>query len=213
VLSTKAAGKQPAKLTSEKKAARDKPTGKGDADRTAVVRQEAMAAQGSPGSSSGDSASSASEMDGAKDGLKGGGVSPVAITSQSMARSHSNIEHRTPSSHQSSAGRRPPGGLAASSITATSNIAIQGQFDFNHPTPAAASLEARDMPDNVSLASRQSSTSLFTPTQPSPTTVPLGRSKSQLAVLLELDKDRTRHHGQNGSHKKEKRADEHWDKK
>lgn len=213
VLSTKAAGKQPAKLASEKKTARDKPTGKGDKERTAVVRQQAMAAQGSPGSSSGDSASSASEVDGAKEGLKGGGVSPVAITSQSMARSHSNIEHRTPSSHQSSAGRRPPGGLAASSITATSNIAIQGQFDFNHPTPAAASLEARDMPDNVSLASRQSSTSLFTPTQPSPTTVPLGRSKSQLAVLLELDKDRARHQGQNGSHKKEKRADEHGDKR
>lgn len=203
-LSAKAAGKLPAGLRSEKKAARDKPREKGCPERTVATRQQAAAGQDRPANGSSYSASPY-VADCGRDRRKG--ATPVAITAQSMARSQSDTGQRS-QPHQSSSGRQPPGGLAASSVAATSNVAVQGQFDFVHPGPAAASLEARDIPDNISIPSRQSSASLFTPTQPSPTpAAPLARSKSQLAVLLELDKDRNRHNGQNGSHKTEKKVE------
>jgi hypothetical protein len=55
--------------------------------------------------------------------------------------------------------------------------------------------EARDLPDSVALPSRPSAASLrdmmFTPTAPSSTpAVPLGRSKSQLTLLLEREKEK-----------------------
>lgn len=70
-------------------------------------------------------------------------------------------------------------------------MAVQVQFDNDKVTVPGDGTAPRDIPDNVAIASRPSTSSLFTPTQPSPTPdIPLGRSKSQLTLLLERDKDR-----------------------
>ena len=111
-----------------------------------------------------------------------------------MARSSSNIESRRP--RELTPGRPPPRGLLSSSVAATSDVAVQGTFDFENPDPS--SILGTTLPEETGLSglvSRPSTASLlearFTPTQPSPTpAVPLGRSKSQLTLLLEREKAR-----------------------
>ncbi|KAL1845018.1 hypothetical protein VTK73DRAFT_1321 [Phialemonium thermophilum] len=135
------------------------------------------------------------------------GQPDVDAGSRKMVRSESNREYTYSSRQQQAfAAAVPPPDFITSKVAgttsvtaATSNVAVQGQFDFDVPTAATSTAtEARDIPDQVMMASsRRSSTSLFAPTQPSPTpAAPLARSKSQLALLLELDKERqpNRHH-------------------
>lgn len=126
-----------------------------------------------------------------------------------MARSSSNIESRRP--RELTPGRPPPRGLLSSSVAATSDVAVRGTFDFENPDPA--SILGSTMPEESSLSglvSRPSTASLlearFTPTQPSPTpAVPLGRSKSQLTLLLEREKARV---GDIRPNKEKKRGEE-----
>ena len=159
-LSAKAAGKRPAKTAS----------GKGTAEqqsKLARVNSELPA-------------SHSREASGGAGGLK-------PLTPRSLARTQSNIEIQQV---QPAAGRPAPRrGPTSSGVTpaTTSNVAVEGQFDFDPPRD---STDARDIPDRVATARRSSSTSLFAPTKPSPTPdVPLA-SKSQLTLLLERDKDR-----------------------
>ncbi len=66
------------------------------------------------------------------------------------------------------------------------DVAVQVQFDSENVTAQGGGGIARDLPDSITIASRPSTSSLYTPTQPSPTPAPfLGRSKSQLTLLLE----------------------------
>jgi hypothetical protein len=115
-----------------------------------------------------------------------------------MVRSQSNIE--TPQyrpretgsfSRSTPHGLLSPGDKATPSGVTVSNVVAQVQFDSASVTPIGADSEPRDIPDSVTLPSRGSSASLFSPTQPSTSPgIHLGRSKSQLTLLLEREKDR-----------------------
>lgn len=112
-----------------------------------------------------------------------------------MVRSRSDMDTPRPGSRELSLRRRPPPhGLISSSTTITSNVAATGtilEFDDNAPAQEATSaLNTEDQVEDPETGLRRSATSLqFTPTQPSPTpAVPLGRSKSQLTLLLEREK-------------------------
>ncbi|RKU41737.1 hypothetical protein DL546_005333 [Coniochaeta pulveracea] len=116
-----------------------------------------------------------------------------------MVRSQSNIEtpqlrpRETGSFSRSSRphGLLSPADKATPSGVTISNVVAQVQFDSASVTPLAAIAEPRDIPDSVTLPSRGSSASLFSPTQPSTSPgIHLGRSKSQLTLLLERGKDR-----------------------
>ncbi|CCC09270.1 hypothetical protein SMACR_05028 [Sordaria macrospora] len=83
--------------------------------------------------------------------------------------------------------------LTEEPTTQISDTTVQGQFDSD--VIATSSLvEARDIPDFVSRRSRPSPSLLqepFSPTPPSSTpTIPFGRSKSQLTLLLAKDNHR-----------------------
>ncbi|KAK1783849.1 hypothetical protein QBC45DRAFT_315920 [Copromyces sp. CBS 386.78] len=83
--------------------------------------------------------------------------------------------------------------LTEEPTTQVSDTTVQGQFDSD--VIATSSLvEARDIPDFVSRRSRPSPSLLqeaFSPTPPSSTpTIPFGRSKSQLTLLLAKDNHR-----------------------
>ncbi|KAK3489336.1 uncharacterized protein B0T23DRAFT_199212 [Neurospora hispaniola] len=83
--------------------------------------------------------------------------------------------------------------LTEEPTTQVSDTTVQGQFDSD--VIATSSLvEARDIPDFVSRRSRPSPSLLheaFSPTPPSTTpTIPFGRSKSQLTLLLAKDNHR-----------------------
>lgn len=113
-----------------------------------------------------------------------------------MVRSQSNIETPQHRSREVGMSRPPPHNLlapteATPSHVLVSNIVAQVQFDSASVTPVGAGTEPRDIPDSVTLPSRASSASLFSPTQASTSPgIHLGRSKSQLTLLLERDKDR-----------------------
>jgi hypothetical protein len=199
-MSAKAAGKKPAKGISEKKPSRSGSFPADTQKRPSVARQQQQAFSTTPARSNSDtggdggssfevrrpridmirSSSSTSYADRTSERVP---VSPIKSTSY-------NVDKIRP--REMSIGRAPPHGLLASSVAATSNIAVQGQFDFEAPAPGIATSAPRDIPD-VALPSRPSSSSLFAPTQPSPTPpVPLARSKSQLTLLLEREKERHR---------------------
>lgn len=95
-------------------------------------------------------------------------------------------------------GKAPtPPGLFTGATASTTNVAAQGTIIDQSglssvPTPSA--YERKD--DDYALPSRPSASSLlesrFTPTQPSTSaSVPLGRTRSQLTLLLERDQSRT----------------------
>jgi hypothetical protein len=110
-----------------------------------------------------------------------------------MARSRSDIGSFRSASGEVKGGRRVPSqGLLSTSTATTSNVAAQGtiiEFDENAPARAAASALRRDMPE--SGLRRSGSAVTLTPTAPGNTqTVPLGRSKSQLTLLLERQGDK-----------------------
>ncbi|KAI2470079.1 hypothetical protein F4781DRAFT_194037 [Annulohypoxylon bovei var. microspora] len=115
------------------------------------------------------------------------GIPPV------MTRSRSDMGATRRSSQDSTGGLPPPQSLISSSTTTVSNTTVQGtiiEFDEN---PSANEVVASAMQGNeedIETSSRRSGSSVrdarFTPTQPSTApTLPLGRSKSQLTLLLE----------------------------
>ncbi|KAI1483333.1 hypothetical protein K445DRAFT_22881 [Daldinia sp. EC12] len=111
-----------------------------------------------------------------------------------MSRSRSDVGSTRRSSHDLvSGGLAPPRSLISSSTTTVSNTTAQGtiiEFDENPPLGEIAAGAMQGHEEDAETSSRRSGSSVldsrFTPTQPNPTpTVPLGRSKSQLTLLLE----------------------------
>ncbi|KAK6069669.1 hypothetical protein SCUP515_08850 [Seiridium cupressi] len=88
--------------------------------------------------------------------------------------------------------RVPPQGLTSTTTATTSNVAAHGtiiEFDENAPARAIATAIQNDMPEEG--LRRSGSTATSAPTAPSNTpSVPLGRSKSQLTLLLERQNDK-----------------------
>lgn len=104
-----------------------------------------------------------------------------------MVRSKSNTE-----SKRTSSGPVPPANFKSPSVVGMSKFAVSGGFDFE--TPRARPSD-EDLPplgaDQPDIRKSSVLDSKFAPTQPSPTPAPpMGRSKSQLTLLLERDKAR-----------------------
>jgi len=118
------------------------------------------------------------------------GGSPAQATAPMMARSQSNIETQHHRPRELHLGRPLPQSMITPKSTPVAkkaaDVAVQVQFDSESVTAQGGGDMDRDLPDSITIASRPSSSSLYTPTQPSPTPAPfLGRSKSQLTLLLE----------------------------
>lgn len=119
-----------------------------------------------------------------------GAGSPAQATAPMMARSQSNIETQNYRPREMHLGRPLPQSMITPKSTPVTkkaaDVAVQVQFDSESVTAQGGGGMARDLPDSIAIASRPSTSSLYTPTQPSPTPAPfLGRSKSQLTLLLE----------------------------
>ncbi|ETS78533.1 hypothetical protein PFICI_10595 [Pestalotiopsis fici W106-1] len=119
-------------------------------------------------------------------------VQPGAIASPMVRSKSSGDAFRTPIREIKPRKAGPFQGLTSSSVATTSNVAAQGtiiEFDDNDATARFASSIQDDM---AAMRPRRSeSTTTLTPTAPSNTpSVPLGRSKSQLTLLLERQGDK-----------------------
>jgi hypothetical protein len=120
-------------------------------------------------------------------------TSAMVATSGTMADPPRSLS--SPRRRETADGRLPSQGLTSSSVAGTSKVDVRGTFDFEDPaTMLASTAEAHDVPDSA-LPSRPSAASLrdlmFTPTAPSPApAVPLGRSKSQLTLLLAREREK-----------------------
>lgn len=104
-----------------------------------------------------------------------------------MVRSKSNTE-----SKRASSGPVPPTSFKSPSVVGMSKFAVSGGFDFEIPRARPSD---EDLPplgaDQPDLRKSSVLDSKFSPTQPSSTPAPpMGRSKSQLTLLLERDKAR-----------------------
>ncbi|KAI1654862.1 hypothetical protein F4813DRAFT_198140 [Daldinia decipiens] len=115
-----------------------------------------------------------------------------------MARSRSDIGSIRRISQDLVGGLPPSQSLISSSTTIVSNTTAQGtiiEFDENPSLGETVVSTTQGHEEDAETSSRRSGSSVldsrFTPTQPSPTpTVPLGRSKSQLTLLLERQGDK-----------------------
>ncbi|KAI0011355.1 hypothetical protein F4779DRAFT_615596 [Xylariaceae sp. FL0662B] len=110
-----------------------------------------------------------------------------------MNRSMSDIGSQRRSSRDLNHPRATPQRLISSTTATVSNTIAQGtiiEYDENYAATEAVMNAMRGQEEDSETSSRRSGSSVldsrFTPTQPSPTpSVPLGRSKSQLTLLLE----------------------------
>ncbi|KAI1472482.1 uncharacterized protein F4812DRAFT_464603 [Daldinia caldariorum] len=110
-----------------------------------------------------------------------------------MSRSRSDVGSTRRSSYDLVSGLAPPRSLISSSTTTISNTTAQGtiiEFDENPLLSEIAISAMQGREEDTESSSRRSSSSVldsrFTPTLPNPAPpVPLGRSKSQLTLLLE----------------------------
>ncbi|KAG5921253.1 hypothetical protein E4U42_005922 [Claviceps africana] len=134
--------------------------------------------------------------------------SPVSTRSMSLTRTDTDNSSATDSISDSSSmmirsmtqngfGRRPSvQGLFTSATATTTNVAAQGQIiDQAGSLPVSSIFAQREELVGADLASRRSTTSLvdsrMLPTQPNPVaSVPMGRTRSQLKLLLEREKTR-----------------------
>ncbi|KAI1103221.1 hypothetical protein F4804DRAFT_237330 [Jackrogersella minutella] len=115
-----------------------------------------------------------------------------------MTRSRSDLGSSRRSSQELTGGIPPPHSMIASSTTTVSNTTAQGtiiEFDENPLANEAIMRGMQGHEEDVETSSRRSGSSVldarFTPTQPSAMpTVPLGRSKSQLTLLLERNSEK-----------------------
>jgi hypothetical protein len=119
-------------------------------------------------------------------------VRPEATASPMVRSESSGDAFRTPTRDIKPRKAGPFQGLISSSSVTTSNVAAQGtiiEFDDNGATARFASSMQDDFAET--RPRRSESTTTLTPTAPSNTpTVPLGRSKSQLTLLLERQGDK-----------------------
>jgi hypothetical protein len=124
------------------------------------------------------------------------GPAPSDVSAPNMARSRSDMGISRHGTREAKLNRRGlPQGLTSASTATTSNVAAQGtiiEFDENAPARAIASAISAHRDDFVEEGLQRSASSAnLTPTAPSNTpSVPLGRSKSQLTLLLERQGDK-----------------------
>ena len=209
VLSAKAAGKRPApprRLTSDKKASHK---AKGSASpllRSAVLEQAAKEPPQSPNQTLIELPEPATEFKipalPSRSATSSETVPASTVTEEkpvtapAMGRSSSHNGYDRFKNNNS--GSSYSNGLFTSATASTTNIAAQGTIIDQSGVgslPPVSPIYGGDDP-NGQLMSRGSSASLyehrFTPTQPSPlASMPLARTKSQLTLLLERQKERT----------------------
>lgn len=204
-LSAKAAGKRPAiprRLTAEKKvpnvngsvspllraAVNDQAT-----KESATSQPHSMGELPEPASISSTSSKESTTSDSTQP-PNGEPARPAAAPAMGRSQSHTGYERYR--SSLSGASYTP--GLFTGATASTTNVAAQGtiidQSGVGSLPPVPTFYDRSD--SNSALTSRGSSASLlehrFTPTQPSPfTSAPLARTKSQLTLLLEREKERS----------------------
>lgn len=121
--------------------------------------------------------------------LPSSALSPEAPTMMARAQSHTGYEHR----RETSIGRAPLQGLFTGATASTTNVAAQGTILDQSGLDTTALPGMLDQHRQRHMIPGQSpSSSLldsrFTPTQPTTLgSVPLGRTKSQLTLLLERE--------------------------
>ncbi|CAJ2503986.1 Uu.00g113800.m01.CDS01 [Anthostomella pinea] len=197
-LTAKAAGKRPDRRSSADKVIPLRPSGPqtgNQEDRPVTVQEEAKRPT-TPSKSKGKAPATASGI--AHD------VSErprVDITSP-MHRSRSGINSPRPGSRDLNRSRvTTPQSLISPSTATISNATAQGtiiEFDENAPAKEAVTGVMRELEDNPrpqqstpAVSGTSERNTRFTPTQPNPTPdVPLGRSKSQLTLLLERQNEK-----------------------
>ena len=128
------------------------------------------------------------------------GLLPAMEHSVPMRRSQSSTSSERPL--ESSAAKAPPRTLFTGATASTTNVAAQGTIIEESGGYGGSNVDDATLVDpkyaGYTLQETPSSTSLldstrFTPTQPSPfASLPLGRTKSQLTLLLEREKERSR---------------------
>lgn len=87
----------------------------------------------------------------------------------------------------------PSSSFKSPSVVGMSTLAVKGGFDFETPRPRTSE---EDLPPlgklDPDIPKASVLDSKFSPTQPSPTVAPaMARSKSQLTLLLEIDRERS----------------------
>ncbi|KAI0385150.1 hypothetical protein F5Y04DRAFT_206360 [Hypomontagnella monticulosa] len=191
-LSTKAAGKRPATRVSSNKASasvsRPSTSQASGADNRPPVAQDEPVTGITNTAAMDDAGSARAGRSGTAHRRSDTQERPRPDISPLLARSRSDVGSRRGSQDALVL----PQSLIASSTTTISNTTAQGtiiEFDENAPAIEAATSAAANEED-IETSSRRSGSSIldsrFTPTQPSATpAVPLGRSKSQLTLLLE----------------------------
>lgn len=207
-LSAKAAGKRPATRLSPDKSTASKPStarASGAQSQPLMVQNEPSdVRQSTPTTDTMNEA--IVEEDGRTKTGQGGTVHrrsdtqerPRPDISPNMTRSRSDMGATRRSSQDLTRGRVPPQALISSSTATISHDTAQGtiiEFDENTPAYEAVTSAAQAQEEGIEIGSRRSGSSIldarFTPTQPSMApTVPLGRSKSQLTLLLERQGDK-----------------------
>ncbi|KAI1077524.1 hypothetical protein F5B20DRAFT_264858 [Whalleya microplaca] len=203
-LSTKAAGKRPAVRpppSDKPPVSRSSQSQAGNTRDRPHTIQETNSDANQPKSAT-DSRGKAPVYDGSRSTVAPGGTAhrrsdaqerPRPDVSPLMTRSMSDMGSTRRSSRDLSRPRVAPPSLISSSTATISNTTAQGtiiEYDENAPANEAVMSAMRGQEDDSETSSRRSGSSVldsrFTPTQPSAApTVPLGRSKSQLTLLLE----------------------------
>ncbi|KAH8662026.1 hypothetical protein BX600DRAFT_308396 [Xylariales sp. PMI_506] len=122
-------------------------------------------------------------------------LTPADISTPQMIRSRSDIGGSRINVREQSGRRVPPQGLLSTSTATTSTIAAQGTIiEFDENTPARTvtnALSSKMETPEFGGPKRSGSAVTLTPTAPSNTpSVPLGRSKSQLTLLLERQNEK-----------------------
>ncbi|KAI5860678.1 hypothetical protein GGS23DRAFT_599198 [Durotheca rogersii] len=210
-LSSKAAGKRPASQPPDKPTASKPSVPKLSIARTSTVRSQLSAASSESRSAkqpepAAHGKSQALVKDFGRTKVGQGGTAhrrsdtqerPRPNIPQAMARSRSDTGSSRRSS-QDLTRRAPPQNWVASSTALVDTATAQGtiiEFDENPSVAESISGMLRENEEDVETGTRRSRSLVldtrFTPTQPSATpAVPLGRSKSQLTLLLERQGER-----------------------
>ncbi|KAI8966506.1 hypothetical protein F5Y11DRAFT_343570 [Daldinia sp. FL1419] len=206
-LSAKAAGKRPA-TSSPQKSSTSKPsssqTGSADSQRLIVQSERADTIKSKPTIDNaksiiiGDASYAKTSRGGPAHRRSDTQERPRPEISPLMSRSRSDVGSIRRSSQDLVGGLPPSQSLISSSTAVVSNTTAQGtiiEFDENPPLGEIVASSIQGQEEDAETSSRRSGSSVldsrFTPTQPSPTpAVPLGRSKSQLTLLLERQGDK-----------------------
>ncbi|KAI0837888.1 hypothetical protein F5Y06DRAFT_56807 [Hypoxylon sp. FL0890] len=207
-LSTKAAGKRLATQSSPEKCSAPKPAGSRTRDthtRRPVNKDEGTSVKQSDPAPDSTNQNAVEDTNHTKAGQ--GGTAhrrsdtqerPRPAVAPLMARSRSDVGSSRRSSQELTGGLAPAKSLISPSTTTISNTTAQGtiiEYDENPSINEMVANAIQRQEEEAETGSRKSGSSVldarFTPTQPSTTpAVPLGRSKSQLTLLLERQNEK-----------------------